>query len=551
MEFREWQSKIAEKVIDALRNNFLVILQAPTGSGKTLFALYTSLKVKQKVIFVVRTHNEFFPVYRELSTHFRDKRYAFLVGKSLACVYTSSDVDPQDIYCGGCELFNVADVKINDPPKISLNKLKDESKKLGFCPYYSLLETIKSADVILLTYPYLFMPWLRNSLDINWEDYVIIVDEAHNIENISNMEEKRLNKKIIELAISQAKSQNAKSILERLKENLEKLVYSDDRYILVDNDKLASITLSDDEIDTLTEEYEDIRKDMIKNKSLTKNYLGSVIRFFELLKDEKVRVFSYSNSLVAKYVISSDFINILNDEKISFMLMSGTMQPLNYLRDIIGINRKIVYIDVEKIMRSRLTGTYECLISMDVTTTYSLRSEQMARKYASYLLKIFYNSNKHILAIFPSYEFMHMVSKFLNNIGYLKEDSETSIEDIIDKVKKGKTLIMGIARGKISEGIEIVENGISLISDVAIVGIPYPPIDDYLKLRASEISKVLKKDVSDELIRIQALTAVKQAIGRSIRSPRDKAIVWLLDKRYDSLWWKKELNCLNARKIKL
>jgi len=99
------------------------------------------------VVFIVRTHNEFFPVYRELSLHFKDKKYGFLVGKSSACVFSSSDVDPQDIYCNGCEIFNASTITITDPPKVSLNRLKEEGKKLGFCPYYSLLESIKSADV--------------------------------------------------------------------------------------------------------------------------------------------------------------------------------------------------------------------------------------------------------------------------------------------------------------------------------------------------------------------------------------------------------------------
>ena len=132
------------------------------------------------------------------------------------------------------------------------------------------------------------------------------------------------------------------------------------------------------------------------------------------------------------------------------------------------------------------------------------------------------------------------------------ENSDTDIEEVMEKAKKEeKLLIMGIARGKLSEGIEIVNNGSSMISDVAIVGVPYPPIDDYLKIRVEEISKRVKKDLSDDLIRIQALIAVKQSIGRAIRGPNDKATVWLLDKRFDSLWWKKELNCLNARKIKV
>ncbi|MEM4944536.1 MAG: helicase C-terminal domain-containing protein, partial [Saccharolobus sp.] len=173
---------------------------------------------------------------------------------------------------------------------------------------------------------------------------------------------------------------------------------------------------------------------------------------------------------------------------------------------------------------------------------------------ASYLLKIFYNSKSHILAIFPSYEFMNKVAKLIKNIPYIVENPDISIEEVISKVKNNnnkKLLIMGIARGKLSEGIEITSDGRSLISDIAIAGIPYPPVDDYFKLRAQEIMKILNKEYDRELIKIQALIAVKQAIGRGIRSPADHSIVWLLDKRFDNVWWKRELNCLNARKIKL
>jgi len=127
---------------------------------------------------------------------------------------------------------------------------------------------------------YLFIPWLRESLDINWEDYVVVIDEAHNIENISNIEEKKLNKRIIEMAISQTKSQNVRLILERLKENIEQIIYSEDKYILIEKEKLASIIPPNEEIETLAEEYEEVRKNMIKNKTVSRNYLGSILRFF-------------------------------------------------------------------------------------------------------------------------------------------------------------------------------------------------------------------------------------------------------------------------------
>ncbi len=552
MKLREWQEKLSEKVIQALRQNFLVALQAPTGSGKTIFALHVGFKVKERLIFVVRTHNQFFPVYRELKTHYSDKDLAFIIGKSSACLYTSEDVDPQDIYCNVCPAYKGSTYRliIKDPPSIFLNKLKEEGKNANFCPYYSLLDSVNDAHVVIMTYPYLFFPWLRDILNLDFSKYVIIIDEAHNIDNISNIDEKRLSRRSIDQAINQARSNEARRILEKLKNTFNKLIHPDEKNILVND--ITELKLSDDEIRILEDEYNDIRQEMIKSGKISKNFIGNILRFLYSIQDERIRVFSYSDSLVAKYIISSDFINILNDEKLTFMLMSGTMPPLDYLKNIIGINRReIIYIDVEKAIKNKVSGSYECFIALDVTSAYALRSEEMAKKYASYLLKIFYNSSSHVMAIFPSYEFMNKVSRHLSNINYIKETPDTSIEEVMISIKDSKSLIMGIARGKLSEGVELVSNGRSLISDIIVAGVPFPPVDDYLKIRADAISKALKKDISDELIRIQALISVKQSIGRAIRSPNDKATVWLLDKRFNSLWWKRELNCLNARKIKL
>jgi len=52
-------------------------------------------------------------------------------------------------------------------------------------------------------------------------------------------------------------------------------------------------------------------------------------------------------------------------------------------------------------------------------------------------------------------------------------------------------------------------------------------------------------------MRVPALIAVKQAIGRAVRSEKDRVRVWLLDKRFDSLWWKIRLRSFNPKKIRL
>ncbi|MFP3171422.1 MAG: helicase C-terminal domain-containing protein, partial [Sulfolobaceae archaeon] len=93
--------------------------------------------------------------------------------------------------------------------------------------------------------------------------------------------------------------------------------------------------------------------------------------------------------------------------------------------------------------------------------------------------------------------------------------------------------------------------GRSLISDVVIVGIPYPPPDDYTKLVAQKISERLGRKSDEYLYKIPALMTVRQSIGRGIRGINDHVKVWLLDRRFDSLWWKKNLNCFNPKKTRL
>lgn len=86
---------------------------------------------------------------------------------------------------------------------------------------------------------------------------------------------------------------------------------------------------------------------------------------------------------------------------------------------------------------------------------------------------------------------------------------------------------------------------------MVIVGIPYPPPDDYLKILAQRVSLKMNRENEEFLFKIPALVTIKQAIGRAIRDVNDKCNVWLLDKRFESLYWKKNLKCLNANKMKL
>ncbi|XP_067572478.1 Fanconi anemia group J protein isoform X1 [Pseudorca crassidens] len=56
-------------------------------------------------------------------------------------------------------------------------------KKLKACPYYTARELMQDADIIFCPYNYLLDAQIRESMDINLKEQVVILDEAHNIED--------------------------------------------------------------------------------------------------------------------------------------------------------------------------------------------------------------------------------------------------------------------------------------------------------------------------------------------------------------------------------
>ncbi|NXP50902.1 FANCJ protein, partial [Heliornis fulica] len=56
-------------------------------------------------------------------------------------------------------------------------------KKLRACPYFAARELMVGADIVFCPYNYLLDPQIRDSMEIKLKDQVVILDEAHNIED--------------------------------------------------------------------------------------------------------------------------------------------------------------------------------------------------------------------------------------------------------------------------------------------------------------------------------------------------------------------------------
>ena len=75
--------------------------------------------------------------------------------------------------------------ELRDNEIMDIEDLHKLGKKHSFCPYYMSRELYQSADVIFLPYNYLLDHKIRASLDIDFTGSIIIFDEAHNVQKLS------------------------------------------------------------------------------------------------------------------------------------------------------------------------------------------------------------------------------------------------------------------------------------------------------------------------------------------------------------------------------
>ncbi|CAB4000410.1 Fanconi anemia group J, partial [Paramuricea clavata] len=66
-----------------------------------------------------------------------------------------------------------------------ISELVEIGEKIQGCPYYMTREIVNNADIIFCPYNYLIDPIIREQMDISLANQIVILDEAHNIEDSS------------------------------------------------------------------------------------------------------------------------------------------------------------------------------------------------------------------------------------------------------------------------------------------------------------------------------------------------------------------------------
>ena len=218
------QKTYMEKVIEACKNKEIAGLESPTGTGKTLCLLCASLvylkyereriikerqnnfdvidnseKIRQPVIFYTsRTHAQLSNVIQELQKTCYRPRNAIISSRDQMCVNELikgfhghtlnmkcqfAQKKNQCRYFKGKNNLNMTWAAYDGK---TVEELKEIAKKAKFCPFFFERDKSIHSDMIFLPYNYIFDPSIKKRMKIQMNNAILIVDEAHNIQEICN-----------------------------------------------------------------------------------------------------------------------------------------------------------------------------------------------------------------------------------------------------------------------------------------------------------------------------------------------------------------------------
>lgn len=593
-------SKI-EYVFENEKFGYVICVSAPTGFGKTIIALAISHLLNKffdySCAIFVRTRNQLSSYVRD-SVKFLNELPSVNINKTESCMLVEEAESWEFLPCSNCEYLSnlkmfalyhdkIESRYVNEVVKyIQENKIYDPyligeqfiHKVWSFCPYYFFKHI--NPGIVVCTYPYLVHPVISKKLI--YRPNVVIVDEAHNLEDAFIDRGGGISIETIKRAIDELEELSARGGLGKLKPSVKEDVENLKNFS-------AKVLPTVSEIEKMFLEYVSNFPDgtLVKNYHLNKleellmntdvlEYLERIVSILRVVISEKVekgrkvkiRVASITNFLknvkilFENNLLGLDYVLVKEGKRICIkcvkpwlmyeklfsnfeitILMSGTLPDKEYIVKVWGIpENEIEYIDFSNIQFGKVSK----YVVTGLTTKYEFRKEEMWKTYAKVLMKIYEKAKKHVLIVFPSYEVLNIFTKIIPpNVNTVVETDETKFGEVDYTLKKAfekgeKYMIFAVAGGKLVEGIEFTINGKSILSDVVIVGIPYPKPTQLQQLIEKNVCKVCKVD-EKFLRKVKAWIRVRQALGRGVRHVEDKCNWWFLDNRYLDKYWLNKL----------
>jgi len=440
------------------------------------------------------------------------------------------------------------------------DELYDEASSRGMCPYEITRLAAADSDVIVGNYNHFLIEEARRSIfargRMQMSSVNIVFDEAHSLPSAaSGLLSDEVSTRTVSMAWKEAVEHGFedrgfirlfRAFMERLGRNAVKLVGIGENHVLKEEEySLSRVANLPQErlvetVQNMLEESERIVSLKMEAGKPPVSRIGRMAEFVQRWVAENsedtvryVRVEKDRGRRIVRLGISSmdvsETTRSLNRVR-SAVLMSGTLWDFDYYRDVLGLDeRRVTTLSLPSPFKreNRLI-----LVDRGVTTKYELR-EEMTGRIAERLSTIIESVDGRVAVYFPSYELMEKVSDRLRiSRPLIREDAKTKVRDVLRLLRENdRCVAIGVARGKISEGVDLTSEGSSLLSAVVIVGLPYPKRSEMHEALLKYYGKKFGGKAFEYASTTPCIVALAQMAGRLIRSQEDRGVIVIMDSR--------------------
>lgn len=191
--YRPGQRELAVAAYRAIRDNGQLLIQAATGIGKTMAALFPAIKSltetrKDKIFYLTARTTGRMAAEKamiELGSAGLKLKSLTLTAKDKICFEKDRDCSPDecDFARGHFDRINAAVDELFEHPAFTRQTIEATARAHRVCPFELSLEMSLLADCIICDYNYVFDPrvYLRRFFDDEPGHHIFLIDEAHNL----------------------------------------------------------------------------------------------------------------------------------------------------------------------------------------------------------------------------------------------------------------------------------------------------------------------------------------------------------------------------------
>jgi DNA excision repair protein ERCC-2 len=567
-ETRRGQETIVEAVETALDQREHLLLEATTGIGKTVAALFPALKhclAHGKRLYVLTAKT----LQQEMATQVlellnREAAFRSLRLRAKAKMCANGQVLCHEEYCPYAKEYQaklqssgLIRELLERHPYLDPDLIYEAARATEVCPFEVSLELSGLAQVVVCDYNYAFDPYvsLRDfEAENDLSDVVLVVDEIHNlVDRGRGYYSPELSAEAVAAAGSAAGRGGAPvhRTIAGLCGELARAIEDAADFELEDGppgDRAVEADLPEDILWRLRPRFDAAFVDYLEFQRETRSFRPEdefVELYFDLLRFlNGLAVSDDAFSHLVERVGSDRRIRILCKDPSRFLGriinrthttvgLSATLSPPEFYRDLLGF-------DPERTAAVSVPNPFPAenrrvVIDASVVTTY--RERPVYYPLIAERLGQFADSVPgNCLALFPSYAFLAEVASHLEPASkrvlvQRRASGDREREEILEVLRSallGDVLLLAVAGGVFAEGVDYPGD---MLRAVAVVGPCLPALTVEQQLLKRYYQERFDRGFEYAFV-VPGMTRVVQAAGRLIRSDEDRGVIALLDRRF-------------------